>query len=425
MGAVPETFAAFLRLGLTSFGGPIAHLGYFHREFVERRRWMGAAEFADTVALCQFLPGPTSSQVGFAIGLRRAGIAGGIAAWTAFTLPSAAIMATAGWMLAAAPQVQGQGWLAGLRSFGAAVVAHAILGMVRTLAPTVARVALAAAVAAALLAVARWSGAGGAAALLQPAAIALGALVGLAAFARPVAAGAGSVGGAAQPANPSALPRSASAIALVVAAGVVVLASIPWSGPAVVAAAARCVQAGALVFGGGHVVLPLIEQPFTSAGWVDREAVMSGYALAQAMPGPLFTLASYLGAAMGEPGGAPSAFLGAVLLTLSIFLPGLLLVAAALPAWDRLRAAPRLRDALAGANCAVIGLLAAALVQDVLPAAAAVEGGLAWSVILFLILLWQDRLVDWKKSFPLVPVHAPMLVTAVVAALCGQLTLGR
>ena len=128
---------------------------------------------------------------------------------------------------------------------------------------------------------------------------------------------------------------------------------------------------------------------------------------------------------MGEPGGAPSAFLGAVLLTLSIFLPGLLLVAAALPAWDRLRAAPRLRGALAGANCAVIGLLAAALVQDVLPAAAAVEGGLAWSVILFLILLWQDRLVDWKKSFPLVPVHAPMLVTAVVAALCGQLTLGR
>lgn len=422
---MPETFAAFLRLGLTSFGGPIAHLGYFHREFVGRRRWMGAAEFADTVALCQFLPGPTSSQVGFAIGLRHAGIAGGLAAWTAFTLPSAAIMATAGWMLTAAPEVQGQGWIAGLRSFGAAVVAHAVLGMVRTLAPTVPRVALAAAVAAALLAAGRSAAAGSAAALLQPAAIALGALVGIAAFARPVAPRAGSVGGAAGPANPPALPRSASAIALVMAAGVIALASMPWGGPAIADAGATCVQAGALVFGGGHVVLPLLEQPFAAAGWLDRETVMSGYALAQAMPGPLFTLASYLGAAMGEPGGAASALLGALLLTIAIFLPGLLLVAAALPAWDRLRAAPRLRGALAGANCAVIGVLAAALVQEVLPAAAAVGGGLAWSVILFLILLWQDRLVDWRKSFPMVPAHAPVLVTAAVAALCGQLTLGK
>ncbi|MBU3683339.1 MAG: chromate transporter [Phycisphaerales bacterium] len=355
MGAVHETFAAFLRLGLTSFGGPIAHLAYFHREFVARRRWMDAAEFADTVALCQFLPGPTSSQVGFAIGLRRAGIAGGLAAWTAFTLPSAVIMATAGWMLAAAPEVQDQGWLAGLRSFGAAVVAHAVLGMVRTLAPTVGRLALAAAVAGALLAAGRWMGAGGAAALLQPGAIAL----------------------------------------------------------------------GALVFGGGHVVLPLLEQPFTSAGWMDREAVMSGYALVQAMPGPLFTLASYLGAEMAAPHGAPAAFAGALLLTLSIFLPGILLVVAAVPAWTRLRTVPRLRGALAGANCAVIGLLAAALAQDVVPAAAAVDGGLAWSVIWFVALLWQERLVDWKKRFPLVPAHAPILVTAASAALCGQLTLGR
>jgi chromate transporter len=351
--AVRETFAAFLRLGLTSFGGPVAHLGYFHREFVERRRWMGAAEFADTVALCQFLPGPTSSQVGFAIGLRRAGIAGGLAAWTAFTLPSAVAMAAAGWMLASAPDVQDQGWLAGLRSFGAAVVAHAVLGMVRTLAPTVGRVALAAAV------------------------------------------------------------------------GLVVLASIPWSGPSIAAAAARCVQAGALVFGGGHVVLPLLEQPFAAAGWADRETVMSGYALVQAMPGPLFSLASYLGAAMAAPAGVASAFAGALILTLSIFLPGLLLVVAALPAWSSLRAAPHLRGALAGANCAVIGLLAAALAQDVVPAAAAVDGGLAWSAIWFGALLYQDRLVDWRKSFPLVPVHAPMLVTAVVAAICGQLTLGR
>ena len=425
MGDVRETFAAFLRLGLTSFGGPIAHLAYFHREFVGRRRWMDAAEFADTVALCQFLPGPTSSQVGFAIGLRRAGIAGGLAAWTAFTLPSAVAMAAAGWMLATAPDVQDQGWLAGLRSFGAAVVAHAVLGMVRTLAPTVGRVALAAVVAGALLAAGRWMGAGGEAALLQPAAIALGAIVGVVSFAQVTAPAAGSTDGVPVPTHPPALPRRAAAIALAAAVGSVVLASIPWSGPSIAAAAARCVQAGALVFGGGHVVLPLLEQPFAAAGWADRETVMSGYALVQAMPGPLFSLASYLGAAMAAPAGAASAFAGALLLTLSIFLPGLLLVVVALPAWSRLRAAPRLRGALAGANCAVIGLLAAALALDVVPAAAAVEGGLAWSVIWFGALLYQDRLVDWGKSFPLVPVHAPMLLTAVVAAICGQLTLGR
>ena len=420
-----ETFAAFLRLGLASFGGPIAHLAYFHREFVGRRRWMDAAEFADTVALCQFLPGPTSSQVGFAIGLRRAGIAGGLAAWTAFTLPSAVIMATAGWMLAAAPDVQDQGWLAGLRSFGAAVVAHAVLGMVRTLAPTAGRLALAAAVAGALLAAERWMGAGGAAALLQPGAIALGALVGVAALERAAAPAGGSTDGTPVPARPPALPRRTAALALAAAVGLVVLASIPWNGPAIAAAAARCVQAGALVFGGGHVVLPLLEQPFTSAGWMDRETVMSGYALVQAMPGPLFTLASYLGAEMAAPHGAPAAFAGALLLTLSVFLPGILLVVAAVPAWTRLRTVPRLRGALAGANCAVIGLLAAALAQDVVPAAAAVDGGLAWSVIWFVALLWQERLVDWRKRFPLVPAHAPILVTAASAALCGQLTLGR
>ena len=422
MGAVTETFAAFLRLGLTSFGGPVAHLAYFHREFVDRRRWMDPAEFADTVALCQFLPGPASSQAGFAIGLRRAGLAGGIAAWSAFTLPSAAAMTAAGWLLASAPHVQDQGWLAGLRSFGAAVVAHAILGMMRTLAPTAGRVALATFVAVALLAAGRWTGAG--AALLQPAAIALGASVGIAAFSRNAAPAAGPTGDAALRSDPPVVTRRVAAVALAMAAGLVVVASIPWSEPTI-AAAATCVRAGALVFGGGHVMLPLLEQPFTAAGWADRETVMSGYALVQAMPGPIFTLASYLGAEMGAPGGAPSALAGACILTLSIFLPGVLLVVAAMPAWTRLRAVPRLRGALTGANCAVIGLLAAALALDVAPAAAAVEGGLAWSAIWFGALLWQDRLVDWGKSFPLVPVHAPMLLTAVVAAICGQLTLGR
>ena len=391
MGAVHETFAAFLRLGLTSFGGPVAHLGHFHREFVERRRWMDVAEFADTVALCQFLPGPTSSQAGFAIGLRRAGIAGGLAAWTAFTLPSAMAMAAAGWMLASASGVDDAWWMVVLRAVAAAVVLHAIVGMARSLAPTAGRLALAAAVTVALVVAARGGLPAWAAALQQPAAIFIGALVGLAAFRVVAAPRADAVADGAQRSRTFHLPRGSSAAALAATIGLVIAASLAGTGVPILGASAACIRAGAMVFGGGHVVLPLLEQPFTAAGWLDRDAVLSGYALAQAVPGPLFTMVAYLGAAMGASGGAGAAAAGAAMLVASVFLPGLLLVVATLPAWHRLRAVTGLRAALVGANCAVIGLLAATFMHDVLPAAASSAAGVPLAALAFLALAWRDR----------------------------------
>ena len=391
MGAVTETFAAFLRLGLTSFGGPIAHLGYFHREFVGRRRWMGAAEFADTVALCQFLPGPTSSQVGFAIGLRRAGIAGGLAAWTAFTLPSAIAMGIAGWMLASAADVHGAWWMAVLRAVAAAVVAHAIVAMVRTLAPTSGRRMLAASVMLALVAAGHAELPDWATAFLQPAAIAVGAAVGMAAFVLPAASTPVATDDTAERMRAFHLTPGAPVAALVAAIVILGAATVAAPGPPILAASAACARAGSMVFGGGHVVLPLLEEPFTSSGWLDRDAVLSGYALAQSVPGPLFTMVSYLGAAMGASGGAATAAAGAALLVASVFLPGLLLVIATLPAWHRLRSATGLRAALVGANCAVIGLLAATLVNDVLPGAAASDAGIPIAVVAFLALAWLGR----------------------------------
>ena len=391
MGAVTETFAAFLRLGLTSFGGPIAHLGYFHREFVGRRRWMGAAEFADTVALCQFLPGPTSSQVGFAIGLRRAGIAGGLAAWTAFTLPSAIAMGIAGWMLASAADVHGAWWMAVLRAVAAAVVAHAIVAMVRTLAPTSGRRMLAASVTLALVAAGHAELPDWATAFLQPAAIAVGAAVGMAAFVLPAASTPVATDDTAERMRAFHLTPGAPVAALVAAIVILGAATVAAPGPPILAASAACARAGSMVFGGGHVVLPLLEEPFTSSGWLDRDAVLSGYALAQSVPGPLFTMVSYLGAAMGASGGAATAAAGAALLVASVFLPGLLLVIATLAAWHRLRSATGLRAALVGANCAVIGLLAATLVNDVLPGAAASDAGIPIAVVAFLALAWLGR----------------------------------
>lgn len=391
MRAVPETFAAFLRLGLTSFGGPIAHLGYFHREFVERRRWMGAAEFADTVALCQFLPGPTSSQVGFAIGLRRAGIAGGLAAWTGFTLPSAIAMGAAGWLLASSADVHGAWWMAVLRAVAAAVVAHAIVAMVRTLAPTSGRRMLAASVTLALVAAGHAELPDWATAFLQPAAIAVGAAVGMAALVPPAASTPVATDDRAERMRAFHLAPGAPVAALVAAVAILGAATVAAPGPPILAASAACARAGSMVFGGGHVVLPLLEEPFTSSGWLDRDAVLSGYALAQSVPGPLFTMVSYLGAAMGASGGAATAAAGAALLVASVFLPGLLLVIATLPAWHRLRSVTGLRAALVGANCAVIGLLAATLVNDVLPGAAASEAGIPIAVVAFLALAWLGR----------------------------------
>lgn len=429
MRPVTETFFAFLRLGLTGFGGPVAHLGHFRQDLVRRRGWVDEREFAETVALCQFLPGPTSSQVGFAIGLRRAGLAGGLAAWVAFTAPSAALLAAAGWTLAGGHGVEGAGWLAGLRAFAAAVVAQAIIGMVRTLAPTAGRLALSAAVAGALVIAARSTAPAWIAGLGQPAAIALGAAAGMLAFRHgtPTPDPAPEVQATAPsaptgPASGACLPRGCAASAT--AAFVVLVALAVFLPPAapILEAAACCVRAGALVFGGGHVVLPLLEQPFTTAGWLDRDAVVSGYALAQAVPGPLFTLAAYLGAAMGAPAGGAASAAGAAVLTAAVFLPGLLLVVAAMPAWHRLRGLPGLRAALGGANCAVIGVLSAAWLQEVLPAAAEVKGGTLLAASCLAVLLWGER----SRGVPLPGLMARALppVVAAGSALAGHLVLG-
>ena len=353
-----ETFLAFLRLGLTSFGGPVAHLGYFRREFVEHRGWMAEAEFADAVALCQFLPGPTSSQVGFLVGLRRAGLVGGLAAWIGFAAPSAVALGIAGCMLAGAP---GGWWMRTLEIAAILAVAHALRGMTRGLASTAARAALAAGVAFAVFAAERasveWR------AFVQPAAIAAGAVIGSLAFRSQAAREGGHPG---RQAAVIAVPRAASALAAMLLAGTLALTAFAATLPPLAQAGAACVRAGALVFGGGHVVLPLLQEPFATNGWLGGDRVVAGYALAQAVPGPLFTMASYLGAAMQSGGGPIAAAVGAAFLTVAVFVPGMLLVVAVLPVWERLRAARGARAALAGANCAVIGILAAALADLVL-----------------------------------------------------------
>jgi chromate transporter len=354
VGAVRETFAVFLRLGLTSFGGPIAHVGHFRREFVGRRRWMDDAEFADTVALCQSLPGPTSSQVGFAVGLRRAGFAGGIAAWAGFTAPSAVLLGAAGWWLADVPAGP---WMTVLHVVAVAVVTHALHGMARTLLPSARHAVLAVAAAVGVFAAER--AAGEMRGFVQPVAIVAGAAIGAMAFRGPSGVRARAEGA-------PAVGRTASAIALALFAAMLAATVLARGTGAVTEAAATCMRAGSLVFGGGHVVLPLLQEPFDRHGWLEAEQVISGYALAQAAPGPLFTMAAYLGAAMQSDAGPAVAAGTACLLVACIFLPGLLLVVAALPAWDRLRAAAGARAALAGANCAVVGLLGAALADLVL-----------------------------------------------------------
>ncbi|MFT8245151.1 chromate efflux transporter [Roseomonas sp. BN140053] len=343
-----EVLLAFLKLGLTAFGGPVAHLGYFRTEFVNRRRWLDEAAYAELVALCQFLPGPASSQTGFALGLLRAGPWGALAAWAGFTLPSAALLVLfaegAGALSASA---WGSGLLHGLKLVAVAVVAQAVWGMARTLCPDRPR----AAIALGATALATFAPA----AIGQVAAIAGGAALGLALLRD----------GAAPPAAPlPAVPVSrrvgvACLLLFALLLGLLPLLHGLGGGVAVFEAFYR---SGALVFGGGHVVLPLLRDAAVAPGWVAEDAFLAGYGAAQAVPGPLFTFAAFLGAVLRPgPGGA----LGAVLPTLAIFLPGLLLVLGALPFWAALRRRPAAGAALRGANAAVVGLLGAALYDPV------------------------------------------------------------
>ncbi len=341
-------FLIFLRLGLTSFGGPVAHLGYFRDEFVVRRHWLSERSYADLVALCQFLPGPASSQVGMALGLSRAGYAGALAAWLGFTLPSAIALILFALGIASYGDAMPAGVLHGLKVVAVAVVAQAVWGMARTLCPDVPRLSImVAATCCVLLVPSAWG---------QVGVIIAAALIGLVAF-RPQP-------GTAHEPLPISIRRRTGLLWLVLFSalllGLPLLASL-FPGP-LLAMVDAFYRAGSLVFGGGHVVLPLLQAEVVPTGWVDGDAFLAGYGAAQAVPGPLFTFAAFLGASMNQ---APGGWLGGLVALLAIFLPSFLLVLGALPFWEQLRRNRRTQAALMGVNAAVVGLLLAALYQPV------------------------------------------------------------
>ncbi|SDJ38406.1 chromate transporter [Pseudomonas delhiensis] len=341
-------FLVFLRLGLTSFGGPVAHLGYFHQEFVVRRRWLGERAYADLVALCQFLPGPASSQVGMAIGLSRAGYAGALAAWVGFTLPSAVVLILFAQGIAQDAGLVPAGVLHGLKVVAVAVVAQAVWGMARNLCPDTPRLGIMAVAAGlALLAPAAW---------LQLLVIALAGGIGLACL-KPGQAAAGEH--LAVPLGPRAGWRWLGLFALLLL-GLPLLAALSLD-PTLLRMDAFF-RSGALVFGGGHVVLPLLQAEVVARGWVGNEAFLAGYGAAQAVPGPLFSFAAFLGASMQA---GPSGWAGGLLYLAAIFAPAFMLLCGALPLWERLRRLPRARAAMMGINAGVVGLLLAALYQPV------------------------------------------------------------
>jgi chromate transporter len=338
---------------LTSFGGPVAHLGYFRREYVERRRWLDDIGFADLVALCQFLPGPASSQLGIAIGTLRAGLAGGIAAWIGFTLPSAIAMIAFG-LLASSTDVSGAAWVHGLKLAAVAVVAQAVVAMAVRLAPDWPRRLMAVGAAAVILATGS--------PVAQLAVLAGGALVGWLVL-RPLT---GDMPGEAM--TPPISRRWGVVALSAFAALLVALPLLANAGGAGAASTAAFYRGGALVFGGGHVVLPLLHATVVEPGWVADGQFLAGYGAAQAVPGPLFTFAAFLGTVSTAP---PGGIAGGVVALFAIFLPSFLLIWGALPFWHELRSSTSFRRALAGTNAAVVGLLAAALYTPVWTSAVA------------------------------------------------------
>lgn len=387
-GSAGEVFLAFSKLGLTSFGGPIAHLGYFRDEFVTRRGWFDDRTYGDLVALCQFLPGPASSQVGFAIGLMRAGALGAAAAWVGFTLPSAILMLAFALGAAAFEGEIAQGVLHGLKLVAVAVVAQAVLGMARSLTPDRQRAGIA------VLAVAAMVLLGGVAG--QVGAIVLGVVLGLV-LCRDGTGGEVDLG-------PVPVSRRFAAAALV--AFVALLVVLPLLAPLGQGLALFDVfyRAGALVFGGGHVVLPLLEAGTVGQGWLSEDSFLAGYGAAQAVPGPLFTFAAYLGAAgIEQPNGVP----GAAIALVAIFLPGFLILLAALPFWHGLRANPMAQAGMRGANAAVVGILALALYDPVFTSAARTPLDFAVALAGFV------ALVSWKVQ--------PIYVVLALAAAGGAM----
>jgi chromate transporter len=368
-----EVFRAYLKLGLTSFGGPIAHLGYFRDELVLRRKWIDEAGFADLVALCQFLPGPASSQAGYALGLLRGGPLGALAAWCAFTLPSAVILVLFAMGAGAFNGPIGAGLIHGLKIVAVAVVAQAVWGMARSLTPDRQRAGIA--LIAVLIVVFAPGSAG------QIMAIVVGGIAGLWLCRDAAIATVGQL----------AFPVSRQAGLLALALFFVLLLGLPfatsvtgWQGLGLFDVFYR---SGALVFGGGHVVLPLLEAGVVRPGWISPDGFLAGYGAAQAVPGPLFTFAAYLGAAVTPwPNGVAGAAIGLA----GIFLPGLLLVTGALPFWDIFRTRPLAQAAMRGTNAAVVGILATALYNPVWTSAILNPRDFAAALVGFVLLtMWK------------------------------------
>lgn len=374
-------FLIFLKLGLTSFGGPIAHLGYFRHEFVERRKWLSDHTYSELVALCQFLPGPASSQVGMALGLSRGGYAGAIAAWVGFTLPSAILLILFGLGYASLSDRFGTGWLNGLKIAAVAVVAQALVGMARQLCPDVPRLALAACAAAIALLMPTTLG--------QVTAIALGGIIGWRLL------------------TPSAtLPHSGLSVRISRRSGSIALglfalllvalpATASLNGAYLVQMLDGFYRAGALVFGGGHVVLPLLQSQVVPNSWVSQDAFLAGYGAAQAVPGPLFSFAAYLGSIST---GQPSSWVGGMIALVAIFLPSFLLVVGVLPFWERLRSFGAMQRAMLGINAAVVGLLLAAFLHPICTEGLHSWTDVALAVVAFMLLQF-GKIPAWAMVF--------------------------
>jgi len=384
-GTALEVLLVFLRLGVSCFGGPIAHIGYFRDEFVTRRRWLDEQAYADLVALCQFLPGPASSQTGFAIGLMRAGYLGGLAAWTGFTLPSAFLLLLFAYGVGSLGGPLGSGLIHGLKLVAVAIVAQAVWGMARSLCPDRERASIAAM--AALLILFSTSS------VAQIAAIVLGGVAGLI-LCRDAPPPTG--GHVAMPVS-----RQAGIVAQVAFFVLLLVALLQGHLSQGLDLFAAFYRSGALVFGGGHVVLPLLREAFVAPGWVGDDAFLAGYGAAQAVPGPLFTFAAYLGAVSNL---SPNGLAGAALGLVGIFLPGMLVLVGMLPFWDAFRVRPEAQAAMRGVNAAVVGILGAALYNPVWTTSVKAPSDLAIALVGFVLL------VAWR---------APPLVVVVVSALGG------
>ena len=386
-GTPGEVFGAFLKLGLTSFGGPIAHLGYFRDELVTRRRWLSDAAYAELVALCQFLPGPASSQVGFALGYLRSGMVGAMLAWAAFTLPSVAVLLIFAFAAESIGGETGQQLIHGLKLVAVAIVAQAVWGMARTLAPDRQRASIALA---AVIVMAVLPPAAG-----QVVAIAAGAAAGVFVCRK--------IDGGISDPLPVEISRRVGmlliALFLLILIGLPMLIALCPAQP--LALFEAFYRAGALVFGGGHVVLPLLEARVVETGWVSADAFLAGYGATQAVPGPLFTFAAYLGA-IATPG--PGGILGAAIALLGIFLPGLLLLMGVLPFWRTLRDSSIARAGMAGANAAVVGLLGTALFHPVWTSAVLSPTDFAIALAGF-VLLTSWRLPPWSVVAAIVTIN--------------------